>query len=83
MHNINLLLLFLQPSPTALITFLSQAFPEFPWVFIYRNSVQTMMSHLDPLKGSRGGVEEEDGLHCSTSNTTPSLEVLDTITYNL
>ena len=27
------------------------AFPDVPWVFIYRAPVQTLMSHLDPSKG--------------------------------
>lgn len=29
---------------------MQQAFPTTPWVFVYRNPVQTMMSHLDPSK---------------------------------
>ena len=29
---------------------LMDAFPEVPWVFLYRSPVQTMMSHLDPSK---------------------------------
>ena len=29
-----------------------EAFPDTPWVFIYRDPVQTMMSHLAPSKGS-------------------------------
>ncbi len=29
-----------------------EAFPDTPFAFVYRNSVQTMMSHLDPNKGS-------------------------------
>ena len=31
-----------------------QAFPDTPWIFVYRNPIQTMMSHLDPLKGVSG-----------------------------
>jgi hypothetical protein len=31
-----------------------EAFPDTPWAFVYRQPVQTMMSHLDPLKGSTG-----------------------------
>lgn len=27
-----------------------EAFPNTPWIFVYRNPVQTMMSHLDPSK---------------------------------
>ena len=27
------------------------AFPDVPWVFLYRAPVQTLMSHLDPTKG--------------------------------
>jgi hypothetical protein len=29
-----------------------EAFPNTPFAFVYRNSVQTMMSHMDPRKGS-------------------------------
>ena len=28
-----------------------EAFPDTPWIFVYRNPVQTMMSHMDPAKG--------------------------------
>lgn len=28
-----------------------EAFPSTPWAFVFRQPVQTMMSHLDPLKG--------------------------------
>ena len=31
-----------------------EAFPNTPFVFVFRNSVQTMMSHLDPSKGGSG-----------------------------
>lgn len=31
-----------------------EAFPDTPWMFVYRQPVQTMMSHLDPNKGSAG-----------------------------
>lgn len=31
-----------------------EAFPETPWIFVYRSPVQTMMSHLDPLKNNAG-----------------------------
>lgn len=27
------------------------AYPDTPWVFLYRSPVQTLMSHLDPNKG--------------------------------
>jgi len=30
-----------------------QAFPDTPWAFIYRQPVQTMMSHLDPQKNNQ------------------------------
>lgn len=32
-----------------------RAFPNTPWAFIFRQSVQTMMSQMAPLKGSAGG----------------------------
>jgi hypothetical protein len=31
-----------------------QAFPDVPWAFVYRQPVQTMMSHLDPAKNNQG-----------------------------
>eukprot|EP01035_Chromulina_nebulosa_P026497 gene26497-34697_t len=31
-----------------------EAFPDTPWAFVYRQPVQTMMSHLDPRKGNSG-----------------------------
>ena len=30
------------------IDVMQKAFPEVPWIFVYRDPVQTMMSHLDP-----------------------------------
>ena len=47
---------------------LSQAFPETSWVFLYRNPVQTMMSHLDPLKGGNAAP-------CLRSKRSPPVEV--------
>eukprot|EP00596_Hydrurales_sp_CCMP1899_P003697 CAMPEP_0119045380 /NCGR_PEP_ID=MMETSP1177-20130426/39290_1 /TAXON_ID=2985 /ORGANISM="Ochromonas sp, Strain CCMP1899" /LENGTH=776 /DNA_ID=CAMNT_0007017035 /DNA_START=164 /DNA_END=2491 /DNA_ORIENTATION=+ len=44
------------------------AFPNTPWAFIYRQPVQTMMSHLDPLKGTAGAP-------CLRSMRDPPLEV--------
>ena len=32
-----------------------EAFPDTPWAFIFRQPVQTMMSHLDPQKGKKLG----------------------------
>ncbi|KAL9190147.1 hypothetical protein ACHAXT_007358 [Thalassiosira profunda] len=39
------------------IRVMQEAFPAVPWIFVYRDPVQTMMSHLDPkkLKKMRGG----------------------------
>jgi len=49
-----------------------EAFPNTPFVFVYRQPVQTMMSHLDPLKGSMGAP-------CLRSMRNPPPEVRDTI----
>lgn len=46
-----------------------KAFPDTPWAFIYRQPVQTMMSHLDPLKGTSGAP-------CLRSKRNPPPEVL-------
>jgi len=32
------------------IPIMQKAFPDVPWIFVYRDPVQTMMSHLDPAK---------------------------------
>mmetsp|Transcript_33824 Transcript_33824/g.60837 ORF Transcript_33824/g.60837 Transcript_33824/m.60837 type:complete len:475 (+) Transcript_33824:135-1559(+) len=41
------------------IDVMQKAFPSVPWIFVYRDPVQTMMSHLDPakmeMKNVRGG----------------------------
>jgi len=39
------------------IDVMRKAFPRVPWIFVFRDPVQTMMSHLDPekLKTVRGG----------------------------
>ena len=49
-----------------------EAFPNTPFVFVYRQPVQTMMSHLDPLKGSMGAP-------CLRSMRNPPSEVRETI----
>ena len=49
-----------------------EAFPDVPWVFIYRDPVQTMMSHLDPAKSSSMSV-------CLRSKRSPSDKVRATL----
>jgi hypothetical protein len=51
-----------------------EAFPNTPFVFVYRQPVQTMMSHLDPLKGSSGAP-------CLRSMRSPPAEVRETIAF--
>jgi hypothetical protein len=46
-----------------------EAFPDVPWAFLFRNPVQTMMSHLDPKKG--GGRSAP----CLRSRSRPSEKV--------
>jgi hypothetical protein len=46
-----------------------QAFPNTAWAFVFRQPVQTMMSHLDPLKG--GGAAAP----CLRSKRSPPSEV--------
>ena len=43
-----------QSLTTTQIKIALEAFPDTPWVFVYRNPVQTMMSHLAPKKGKGG-----------------------------
>ncbi len=48
--------------------FTSQAFPETAWAFVFRQPVQTMMSHLDPKKGTNAAP-------CLRSKRAPPTEV--------
>lgn len=43
-----------QSITTSKIDLALEAFPNTPWIFLYRHPVQTMMSHLDPRKNSAG-----------------------------
>jgi len=45
-----------------------EAFPNTPWAFVFRQPVQTMMSHLDPAKGSATAP-------CLRSKRSPPTEV--------
>jgi hypothetical protein len=45
-----------------------KAFPDTPWSFVFRQPVQTMMSHLDPQKGSSSAP-------CLRSKRSPPEEV--------
>lgn len=47
-----------------------EAFPDVPWAFLFRNPVQTMMSHLDPKKVGGGR-----NAPCLRSRRSPSLKV--------
>jgi hypothetical protein len=47
-----------------------EAFPDTPWVFIYRDPVQTMMSHLAPSTGSG-----KNAKCVSTSRSNPNAKV--------
>lgn len=44
------------------------AFPDIPWSFVFRQPVQTMMSHMDPHKGGSGAP-------CLRSMKRPTAEV--------
>ena len=50
-----------------------EAFPNVSWAFVYRQPVQTMMSHLDPDKGGTAGAP------CLRSMRSPPEEVANTI----
>ncbi|KAJ1432682.1 hypothetical protein B484DRAFT_447675 [Ochromonadaceae sp. CCMP2298] len=50
-----------------------EAFPEVPWVFLYREPAQTMMSHMDPLKNNNGNAP------CMRSKRHPPQDVKDSI----
>jgi hypothetical protein len=49
-----------------------EAYPLTPWSFVFRQPVQTMMSHLDPKKGGNAAP-------CLRSKRNPPLEVSKTI----
>lgn len=44
-----------------------EAFPQVPWIFVYRQPVETMMSHVGPGKGK--------GAPCLRSKKKPPAEV--------
>lgn len=51
------------------ITLSKQAFPDVPWAFVYRQPVQTMMSHMDPDKNNQGNAP------CMRSKRNPPQDV--------
>lgn len=53
-----------------------EAFPETPWAFIFRQAVQTMMSHLDPRKGGNAAP-------CLRSKRNPPAQVSSVIEKNV
>lgn len=61
-----------QSITTTKIQIALEAFPETPWAFVFRQPVQTMMSHLDPAKGSNSAP-------CLRSKRSPPSEVRDVI----
>lgn len=44
--------MFSHIAPTVTVSIALEAFPDVRWGFVFRDSVQTMMSHLDPAKVS-------------------------------
>ena len=44
-----------QSSASLKIKIMLKAFPDVPWVFVFRNPIQTMMSQLDPASSIIGG----------------------------
>eukprot|EP01039_Chlorochromonas_danica_P004418 gene4418-4839_t len=59
-----------QSITTTKIDIALEAFPNTPWAFLFRNPVQTMMSHLDPAKGANIG-----GTPCLRSKRSPPEQV--------
>jgi hypothetical protein len=58
-----------QSITTTKISIVLEAFPDTPWAFIFRQPVQTMMSHLDPSKGASSAP-------CLRSKRSPPVEVI-------
>uniref|UniRef100_A0A7S3GTU2 JmjC domain-containing protein n=1 Tax=Spumella elongata TaxID=89044 RepID=A0A7S3GTU2_9STRA len=52
-----------------------EAFPDVPWAFVYRQPVQTMMSHLDPAKSNN-----QANAPCMRSKRHPPRDVQEAIT---
>jgi hypothetical protein len=44
-----------QSAATAMVDVVLEAFPNVPWVFLFRQPVQVLMSHLDPKRGGGYG----------------------------
>lgn len=61
-----------QSITTTRISTALEAFPDTPWAFVFRQPVQTMMSHLDPAKGSMSAP-------CLRSKRSPPPEVSDAL----
>lgn len=59
-----------------------EALPNTPWIFVYRNPVQTMMSHLDPSKTGdfskigRHGKERHINAVCTKARRNPPEDLI-------
>mmetsp|Transcript_15280 Transcript_15280/g.23007 ORF Transcript_15280/g.23007 Transcript_15280/m.23007 type:complete len:862 (+) Transcript_15280:57-2642(+) len=62
-----------QSITTTKIMIALEAFPDVPWAFVFRQPVQTMMSHMDPRKG--GGRNAP----CMRSRRRPPAKVKDAL----
>ncbi|EJK44402.1 hypothetical protein THAOC_37059 [Thalassiosira oceanica] len=56
------------------INLFQQAFPDVPWIFIFRDPVQTMMSHLDPSKVTV--VNGQAAAVCTKSQRRPPFDLV-------
>jgi hypothetical protein len=63
------------------IDVMQAAFPLVPWIFVYRDPVQTMMSHMDPekLKQIRGGMPKAV---CLRGKRRPPHDLLSLVSQN-
>ena len=59
------------------ISLFQKAFPDVPWIFIFRDPVQTMMSHLDPSKVRV--VDGEAAAVCTRSQGHPPFDLVELV----
>mmetsp|Transcript_15903 Transcript_15903/g.23328 ORF Transcript_15903/g.23328 Transcript_15903/m.23328 type:complete len:374 (-) Transcript_15903:35-1156(-) len=76
----------IQSAGTKSISVFRKAFPSIPWVFVYRDPVQVMMSHLDAGNGGwqqtggvRGGGGVPKNANCLRSKKSPTEDMYDLV----
>lgn len=61
------------------ISLVREAFPTAPWIFVYRDPVQTMMSHLDPRKVGSSSRSGHIQAVCTRARRHPEQDLIDLV----